>query len=664
MQIFIKIFLFFLFSTNVFAQGVCDITTAEKGNFTFVSSSAICSGSSVTIQDNSGGTNVQYIYGYQGEDVSQLANLSPSSSLTSQPFITSQNHSFVILQYGTKGGKPMYYCSSFTVLANKNPVFTNSTCNDNFISVTIPIDPLNIFTSYTVDWKDGSPIQTITTIPATLYHSFSTAVTTLYREIDIRGVMAGGLSCSATTPTRVLLDNTEFYPAIQTLELTTDSKAILTFTGAKDKYDIYQRSATGNYTNGVYIAQELPGTYTFDLIDLNQSCFKVWRNFGCKEGSGEVCTTKLDVKAVDKTNVLTWQAHPTGKTSATIDLTVEVTGVNTIIPREEIGGANTNIIYPGNPHIDPIDCSKKYCYQVQNTVIGTTNDRKLPYQSLSLSPKICVDRATVHPDALTKTIVSVNDFNKSEITFTDDSPWSLIRKQYNLYNWDGTTANQINKSPTNVGFIDNIVDNSQKSTCYKISFIDECNSESVLLPPFCTTYLHKNAASNLEWTSESPFGGSAVQNYEVQVYDETTHIPSTQNYQTTTTYTPVLTNFQEEAKYRIKIIASDGSISYSNTYTIPIKVTLFIPNAFTPNHDGVNDEIALKGSLSRIIDFEMIIYNRWGNAILKTTEPTKIWDGMLQNGEIAPTDTYAYTLRAKLSDGQEINKTGKFSLLR
>jgi gliding motility-associated-like protein len=71
----------------------------------------------------------------------------------------------------------------------------------------------------------------------------------------------------------------------------------------------------------------------------------------------------------------------------------------------------------------------------------------------------------------------------------------------------------------------------------------------------------------------------------------------------------------------------------------------------------------IRGTLKRIVQFEMQVYTRWGVPVFTSNDVTNTWDGKYQN-KTAPTDTYMYKIYVKLKDGQELNKSGKFFLLR
>lgn len=76
--------------------------------------------------------------------------------------------------------------------------------------------------------------------------------------------------------------------------------------------------------------------------------------------------------------------------------------------------------------------------------------------------------------------------------------------------------------------------------------------------------------------------------------------------------------------------------------------TAAIPSAFTPNHDGKNDMFRpVIQSKCAVRDFEMSIYNRWGERVFVSNDITNAWDGNY-NGAPAPVATYMYTIHFKI----------------
>ena len=80
--------------------------------------------------------------------------------------------------------------------------------------------------------------------------------------------------------------------------------------------------------------------------------------------------------------------------------------------------------------------------------------------------------------------------------------------------------------------------------------------------------------------------------------------------------------------------------------TIDPQFVLYIPNAFTPNSDGDNDVFYAKGEY--ISEFEMRIFDRWGNMIYYANAMDKPWNGKLNNlGETLQQDVYVYQITIK-----------------
>jgi len=89
---------------------------------------------------------------------------------------------------------------------------------------------------------------------------------------------------------------------------------------------------------------------------------------------------------------------------------------------------------------------------------------------------------------------------------------------------------------------------------------------------------------------------------------------------------------------------------------------VFTPNTFSPNNDNVNDEFSAISSCG-LLDFSMLIYNRWGELIFQTNDQYSSWDGKV-DGEDAPTGVYAYLIQYKSGDGERKNTYGDVTLIR
>lgn len=89
--------------------------------------------------------------------------------------------------------------------------------------------------------------------------------------------------------------------------------------------------------------------------------------------------------------------------------------------------------------------------------------------------------------------------------------------------------------------------------------------------------------------------------------------------------------------------------------------TIFIPTAFTPNDDGINEKFGIVGQ--GIGTFNMKIYNAWGELVFECNKPEDGWDGTFK-GAASPVGTYLYTVTARSLKGENIYRNGNFALVK
>ena len=114
-------------------------------------------------------------------------------------------------------------------------------------------------------------------------------------------------------------------------------------------------------------------------------------------------------------------------------------------------------------------------------------------------------------------------------------------------------------------------------------------------------------------------------------------------------------------QYRVTAYkAGDNKVtSRSNVAKVAPPITLYVPNVFTPNNDGMNDRFGVAGQ--NIKDLDMTILNRWGEVVFHTNNVHEEWDGSF-HGQISGNTVYIYQISAKGYDGEEVNKTGNVTL--
>ena len=89
---------------------------------------------------------------------------------------------------------------------------------------------------------------------------------------------------------------------------------------------------------------------------------------------------------------------------------------------------------------------------------------------------------------------------------------------------------------------------------------------------------------------------------------------------------------------------------------------IFVPTAFTPNGDGLNDEfIPVAVGISRLDYFR--VFNRWGNEVFATTQMKQGWNGTYK-GIDQGADTYVWMVRGVDFTGRVVEKKGTMVLIR
>lgn len=139
------------------------------------------------------------------------------------------------------------------------------------------------------------------------------------------------------------------------------------------------------------------------------------------------------------------------------------------------------------------------------------------------------------------------------------------------------------------------------------------------------------------------------------------------NGETSTENNPTVLYPADTATYWVTLI-SFNQYGCADTTTRPVTVlpeySLYIPNAFTPDGDGLNDVFLVRGAA--VVEVELDIFNRWGELLHSqgNLEPMKKgWDGT-KDGELLKKDTYTYRVRARDIFGEWYEYHGRLHLIR
>jgi gliding motility-associated-like protein len=129
-------------------------------------------------------------------------------------------------------------------------------------------------------------------------------------------------------------------------------------------------------------------------------------------------------------------------------------------------------------------------------------------------------------------------------------------------------------------------------------------------------------------------------------------------------FEPVYT-YNNWGEFIISLLVSDEygcEDEFSLTVTVDATSSVTVPNVFTPNGDGINDEFRLIGQ--HLSEVSAQIFNRWGQLIYEWNTPQGGWDGRSNSGIEVPEGVYYYKILAKGIDGQEYEFVGNVTLVR
>ena len=125
-------------------------------------------------------------------------------------------------------------------------------------------------------------------------------------------------------------------------------------------------------------------------------------------------------------------------------------------------------------------------------------------------------------------------------------------------------------------------------------------------------------------------------------------------------------NFYAIGEYNVKLIAISDKGCVDTVYHL-VRVedilTLYVPSAFSPDGDGINDYFFVTGHGIELDAYNIKIYDRWGELIWEDDDLFGKWDGKVK-GRFVQAGTYTWLITYKSFTGIEYNKTGIVTIIR
>lgn len=326
---------------------------------------------------------------------------------------------------------------------------------------------------------------------------------------------------------------------------------------------------------------------------------------------------------------------------------------------------STNQTFYNHTGVDPAKNVTYFVRAFNSTKTITSSSNRVSFFSYQ----------TVAPDFVYIRSVSVKDKEAITIKFFVDS--LKMGASFDLYrSKDGSSFSKIGSIGfTGVGnyqFTDTDVSTKSESYFYKAVAKDSCGNdrttsnvaESILL--YVNNQKDSQFNKKLTWNNYTGFaGGLAGYSIYRVLNDVMSNTPSGYTNGAVNEYIDNIEDLAPEGskiEYYVSAIESLGNpygiveAANSNLATTYAEADVFVPKAFAPK--GVNKIWKPVTHFVDKSDYNLKIYNRWGNLLFNTNDDMQGWDG---NG--APNDTYVYLITYKNSRGEYVELQGTFTLL-
>ena len=560
-----------------------------------------CAPFTVKLNDCSGASTIFYKYG------------DGSSETRNSSYTYTESGIYTVTQYVQKIGQTqadsLQVQSYIEVLPSPQPVFDVKLCSDNAVFLSIPDQN---YEEYIIDWGDGlqqTVARGVLNIPP---HKYNFAPATITVTGNYNPGSCGGSNAVIINPIASIIP-ADIQGIITTAQDATNGSTQIVFgTNANFDYEVAQKASnettftlikTVVNTGGRVITEDFQ---TLDTKNLSY-CYKITTRDLCGNSveSETFCNMTLNGKAENNQNVVSWTPY-TGTNFQRYILYRNQSPVQLITDVNTVTYTDTSVT-----------CNEQYCYSIQaetgitSTITITSNNDCVNAFSEDIPPTITTFNSTVENDNSVRVFWNVETYPK--IT------------EYLVSRIDST----LRLSTTELQAIDVNLDVDNNQYLYKIFYTNQCGNSSVISLITSPVLLKKTQETatqiELRWTRYQNAENSFI-NYELEKLEEDGTVYQTISLTTDTTYTDSEQDLERQVlRYRVKTNISSALVSYSNTIEVERKFRIFVPNAFTPNGDDLNDTFEPKAIF--VNAFNMIIYNRLGKLVYQTEDITKGWDG-------------------------------------
>jgi gliding motility-associated-like protein len=122
--------------------------------------------------------------------------------------------------------------------------------------------------------------------------------------------------------------------------------------------------------------------------------------------------------------------------------------------------------------------------------------------------------------------------------------------------------------------------------------------------------------------------------------------------------------YNDVGEFKVRLSVTNIAGCLDQYEEIVVVNPFYIPNAFTPNADGINDYFFDASYVLDVQSYKMVIFNRWGERVFEGEDYTKFWNGFDRAGNKSPEGVYIYSIKVITKGGKEHSFDGTVSLIR
>lgn len=641
------LFLLFLFAAEPAFSRADYFRAVQNGEEVTV----ICAGIPVYFEDNTPSTNSDYyVFYYLGpESYDPLDNddgkILEKGDDGRYTYTFTQPGTYTITQIVNRGvpNTTVLEPRQFEVAATPEPRFAVQVCASG--GVRVSIEDIG-YDSYTLDYGDNTQEKTGLQPGEQPLYTYSGGGT---YTITLRGSYTGG-GCAIPVTEAVTVLPAPTIPVLTRLEVINQATAgelQLQLQNPTPGYRyIVERMQAGSY-QAVYTTAPLTSDnpYTFGVPEINTSEASLYRLRPTDDCgtllptvSEPVSSIALQLQPGDERATISWLTAPGNLQNITLNRN----GVPLASPTQ-------------NSFTDSgLSCGEEYCYQLAGIANGG--------QSVSLSGSLCLRAISTAIPPAGVLLSSYNTQNQVELELLLPAGQATAEVRYERRLDTSPFALLATESTTR--YTDAL--QQARPVCYRAAHTNGCAQTAAFSDVSCPVYLtgqfqEPDGSMRLGWTGYVGFP-DGVGSYTVEVLAENNQLLASYPVAGNTYQDRNLPADEQVLRYRIRVVSGSGAYtSYSNTLEIEQPLQVYIPTAFTPNGDGLNDVLEVKGRF--IASFSLKVHNSMGQLVFSSDSRQNSWDGTYQ-GKPMPAGTYAYDLKATAPNGRTQRRTGTVTLLR